>query len=280
MLSEFNPDTARLALFLGGFALFLGVESIFLRRPRQRSLWSRLAFHGGIAIANTLLLRFLVAAPFLAFSAWVSANEWGLAHLFGLGGGPEILVSVLVLDGFNYAWHRANHRVRFLWRFHKAHHSDPEMDVTTALRFHPGELLISAGVKGVWILVWGPSAAAWFAFEVLVSFAAQFHHSDIDFPEKVEATLSHLLVTPRYHAAHHAVDRRFGDRNFATILTLWDRAFGSYAKPAPHGATTAAPGSIGLAAGRASAFSPRAFLLEPVDGLNMLPADNRADSRA
>ena len=95
-------------------------------------------------------------------------------------------------------------------------------------------------MKAVWIVLWGPTMVAWFLFEALVSLCAQFHHSNTDFPNGVERWLSCGLVTPRFHAAHHAVDQHYGNANFATISSIWNRLFGSYARPADDGATTRA----------------------------------------
>ena len=171
-------------------------------------------------------MRLLVYVPLLAWIVYVEQMGWGLARKLGLSGWVEfLLTTVVVLDFFDYVWHRANHRIAFLWRFHKAHHADNDLDVFTALRFHPGELLISALVKATWIIIWGPSAFAWFLFEASVSLCAQMHHSNIDLPDKLERKFAAFIVTPRFHAAHHLVDRQFGDRNFSTIFSFWDRFF-------------------------------------------------------
>jgi len=222
-------------------------------------------------VLNTVLVRVFVYVPFLVFSVYVDEEGWGLSRMLGIVGWPEILLSLVVLDFFDYVWHRANHRVRFLWRFHKAHHADTGMDVSTALRFHPGELLLSALVKAAWIAVWGPLVVAWFLFEALVSLCAQFHHSNIDFPDGMERWLSLVIVTPRFHAAHHAVDRHYGDANFSTIFSCWDRLFGSYARPADGGATTRGADALGLPEARALAFSPLAWLDEPCRRRNLEP---------
>ena len=145
-----------------------------------------------------------------------------LVRWLGLSGWEEFVISLVVLDAFDYWWHRWNHRIPLLWRFHKAHHADNEIDVSTALRFHPGELLVSGGMKGIWIVLWGPSAVAWFVFEVAVSLSAQWHHANIDLPDRVESKLKHLIVTPRYHAMHHMVDRSYGDAYFSTVFSIWE----------------------------------------------------------
>jgi sterol desaturase/sphingolipid hydroxylase (fatty acid hydroxylase superfamily) len=151
--------------------------------------------------------------------------------MLGLRGWPEFIVGLIILDMLDYWWHRFNHRVPFLWRFHKVHHVDTHVDVTTSLRFHPGELLISGGVKAVWILALGPSILAFSIFESAVSLASQFHHSNIDFSDRVENPLRKCFVTPRYHASHHTVCRRTGDANFSTIFIFWDKLFKTYREP-------------------------------------------------
>ena len=149
----------------------------------------------------------------------------------GIEGYPEVIASIVILDMFDYWWHRFNHRVPLLWRFHKVHHVDTHVDVTTSLRFHPGELMISAFLKALWILMLGPSILAFAMFESATTLAAQFHHTNIDFPDSVETPLRKIIVTPRYHASHHTVTPRTGNENFATILIFWDKLFGTYRIP-------------------------------------------------
>jgi sterol desaturase/sphingolipid hydroxylase (fatty acid hydroxylase superfamily) len=270
---EFNLDTVKLLVFVGGFVVFFGLESLFPARRWSGSRLHRLGFHVGLAVLNTFTIRILAFVPFLLWSVKVEEEGWGLSRWLGLHGWVELATSLIVLDFFDYLWHRANHRVRFLWRFHKGHHADTAMDVTTSLRFHPGELLLSFVAKGSWILLWGPSVMAWFLFEVLVSLCAQFHHSNLDLPNGVERWLSRLIVTPRFHAAHHAVDQHFGNANFSTILSVWDHLFRSYAHPADGGATTRAEGSLGLPEGRDTAFSLRGWVEEPFRHRNLGLAD-------
>lgn len=266
---EINLDTAKLVVFVGGLIVFFTVETFLAARPRRGPRWRRLGFHAAVAVLNTIVIRVIAYVPFLLWAVHVEEEGWGLSRWLGLVGWSEILISIVVLDAFDYFWHRANHRIRFLWRFHKAHHADVEMDVTTSLRFHPGELLISALAKAIWIAAWGPTVVAWFLFEALVSLCAQFHHSNCDFPNSVERWLSLVIVTPRYHAAHHAVDRRWGDSNFATILSIWDRLFRSYMRPADDGATTISSDALGLPEGRDKALSPVQFLVEPFTRRNL-----------
>ena len=266
---EIDLDTGRLWVFIAGFAVIFGVETLFPARSAAQPRWQRLAFHGLVAALNTVAVRVLVFVPFLLWTVYVETQGWGIARWLGLTGWIELVAAVIILDAFDYFWHRANHRIPFLWRMHKAHHADTAMDVTTALRFHPGELLLSGGAKAAWVAIWGPSVFGWFLFEALVSLCAQFHHGNFDFPRRVDDMLQKVVVTPRFHALHHAVDRRFGDRNFSTILSVWDPLFGTAILPATERPDLAAPGAVGLPEARERAFSLSAWLLEPFDSRNM-----------
>ena len=267
---ELNLDSGRLLIFVAGLCLFLVVETLAPARPWRGTRWQRLGFHTGVAALNTVLIRVFAYVPFLLWLVYVEEQGWGLSRWIGVFGWTEFALAIVVLDLFDYLWHRANHRLPWLWRLHKAHHADTGLDVTTALRFHPSELLLSTLMKALWVVVWGPSMIAWFLFEALVSACAQFHHSNIDFPDSVERWLALLLVTPRYHAAHHAVDRRYGNANFSTIFSVWDRVFGSYARPANGGETTRAAEALGLPEARELAFSVRAWLDEPFRERNLV----------
>jgi sterol desaturase/sphingolipid hydroxylase (fatty acid hydroxylase superfamily) len=262
-------DTGKLVIFLGGLLLFLGIETLAPKRPWRESRFKRLIFHGGIAALNTILIRLLIYVPLLLWIVYVEQQGWGISRWLGLKGWVELLATLVVIDLFDYFWHRANHRVIFLWRFHKAHHTDTAMDVTTALRFHPGELMISALAKAIWIAIWGPTAIAWFLFEAMVSLCAQFHHSNVDFPDRVEGAISALIVTPRFHASHHAVHRQYGDANFSTIFSLWDRLLHTYERPEGSNAIFNTEYGLGLPEARDRVFSPRAWLSEPFQTSNL-----------
>ncbi len=139
-----------------------------------------------------------------------------------------IPLSVLGMDLISYFWHRANHRIPFLWRFHQAHHSDPGYTVTTALRFHPGELLLAVPLRLFAVVVLGVPIAGVIVFEVIFAFANFCEHGNIDLPHDVERTLGRVFVTPALHRRHHSREARLLDTNYGTIFSLWDRLLGSY----------------------------------------------------
>lgn len=271
---ELDLDTGRLFVFLGGLLLFLGLESIAPRRQWLRTRIRRLKFHLILALLNTVLVRIFLYVPFLLWVVYVEQQGWGISRWLGLNNWLELGLSILVLDLFDYFWHRANHSFSFLWRFHKAHHSDTEMDVSTALRFHPGELILSSLAKATWVLIWGPTAIAWFVFEALISLCAQFHHSNIDLPDFLEKPIAKIIVTPRFHTSHHIVERRYGHSNFSTIFSFWDNLFGSYCQlnfPADRELSSEA---IGLPEKRELAFSLRSWFTEPFSQRNLRIEDD------
>jgi sterol desaturase/sphingolipid hydroxylase (fatty acid hydroxylase superfamily) len=193
----------------------------------QRKL-PRVAFHVGLSAANSILLYAVMTWPLVAAMSASRDYGIGLAPRLGLAGIGEILTTVLVFDLWNYWMHRLNHRLPLLWRFHTAHHSDMEIDVTTASRFHPGELLISNGVKCLMILVWGPSLAGLVTFDILLTACSQFHHGNLGIPLGAQDVLERVIVTPRMHRCHHSLHRECAISNYSTICSAWDRLFGSY----------------------------------------------------
>ena len=266
---ELDLDGGRLALFLGGLIFFILMESIFPARTWQGSRLKRVLFHSVVAGFNTVLVRLLIYVPFLLWIVYVEQQGWGISRWLGLDGWLEIMLSLLMLDAFDYFWHRANHRIPFLWRFHKAHHADSEVDVTTALRFHPGELILSSLAKALWVVVWGPTAIAWFVFEGLISLFAQFHHSNIDLPDRIERILSRIVVTPRFHTSHHAVDQQYGNANYSTVFSFWDPLFSSYNQIPLGPDGKLAKDAIGLPEGRDITLSLSAWFTEPFSRRNM-----------
>ena len=260
-------DGGRLTVFVVGFSLCFVLERLFSARKATLPPLRRIFMHAGIAACNTTLVRVISYVPLLAWIVHVEEMGWGVSRWLGLSGWTEFLLSIIVLDLFDYFWHRANHRLPFLWRFHKAHHMDNDMDVFTALRFHPGELLISSLAKGTWVVVWGPSAIAWFLFEALVSLCAQIHHTNVDLPDNLEKKLSLFIVTPRFHASHHLVEREFGNQNFSTIFSFWDPLFGSLSRKLSNDKIKNQ--ALGLPQERDQTMSILQFLLEPLKHRNL-----------
>nr|WP_233061422.1 sterol desaturase family protein [Parvularcula mediterranea] len=148
----------------------------------------------------------------------------------------RVLTDLFILEFFIYWWHRANHEVPFLWRFHRVHHYDGFLDVTSALRFHPGEVILSALVRGVYVLLFDVSVPAILIFDAAVVIAAGFHHSNLRLGQKADDVLRKVVVSPDHHRIHHIPERRYTDSNYGTLTTFFDRFFGSYEEAPRKGA--------------------------------------------
>jgi sterol desaturase/sphingolipid hydroxylase (fatty acid hydroxylase superfamily) len=138
-----------------------------------------------------------------------------------------LALDILVLDFWIYWWHRANHEIPVLWRFHEVHHLDRFLDTTSAVRFHFGEVLLSAGVRAAVILALGIPITSVVVFETLVLLSALFHHSNIRVPPRLERALATVIITPSIHWVHHHRKRVDTDSNYGTIFSFWDRLFAS-----------------------------------------------------
>ena len=182
---------------------------------------------------NALVLRLLAGGALLLWSSRIENQAGGLLRQLELTPAVNIAISVILLDLIYYSIHRLNHRLPFLWRFHRAHHSDLEVDVTTGFRFHVGEVLLSTSSKMVSVLVLGISPLGVMIFEMALLMAAQFQHSNIALPAVIERWLRIGIVTPPMHIVHHSLRWSEQSSNYGTLFSWWDRLFGSYALPIP-----------------------------------------------
>jgi sterol desaturase/sphingolipid hydroxylase (fatty acid hydroxylase superfamily) len=200
--------------------LFLG-ERLWPAAPRPADAGlPRLGRNGTLWAINTLLSPIVV----LPITAWAAAHraEWRPDWWSGWSG---VALDLIVLDFLIYWWHQANHRIPFLWRFHEVHHLDRFLDSTSAVRFHFGEVLLSAGARVIVILLLGFPFVSVLVLETLLLCATLFHHSNVRLPPVVEGALSLLIVTPSIHWVHHHDRRADTDSNYGTVLSVWDRLF-------------------------------------------------------
>lgn len=205
-----------------GLVLLLLLEQAI---PAVRRDWSELIPHGrrniSIGVANGVVLA-IVAVPLLTgLSAWIERSDIGLIRL--LDEPWRTAVGLLLFDGWMYLWHRANHEVGFLWRFHRLHHSDPAMDVTTTFRFHPGEIGLSTLARLVVTPLLGLTTSQLILYETLMFPVILLHHSNLRFVERYDRLTRWLIVTPALHRIHHSRIRIETDSNYGSVLTVWDR---------------------------------------------------------
>lgn len=229
-----DPDSGnleqilRLSAFLGVFAVMALAEALVPRRGRHWTRGRRWTTNLGIAVLDSLAVRLVFPVAAIGVAAAAQTRGWGLFNTTGWPLWLEGLVAVVALDLAIYGQHVASHKLPVLWRLHRVHHADPEIDVTTGIRFHPIEILLSMAYKMAVVAALGAAPVAVFLFEVILNACAMFNHANFKIPHKLDAALRLLLVTPDMHRVHHSVIRREIDSNYGFNLSVWDRMFGTY----------------------------------------------------
>jgi sterol desaturase/sphingolipid hydroxylase (fatty acid hydroxylase superfamily) len=218
----------RLAAFLSIFGILALVETTRPRRSLTVSKLQRWRSNLGITMVNTLALRLLFPLAPAGMATLAHAHQWGLFNLIKLPGLAETVASLLALDLIIYLQHRQFHRVTFLWRLHRMHHTDLDLDVSSGTRFHPFEMALSTVIKLAAVALLGSSAFSVLLFEILLNATSLFNHANIRIPVPVDRILRTLLVTPDMHRVHHSVLPQETDSNFGFNLPWWDRLFGTY----------------------------------------------------
>jgi len=226
-MTNFSIAIFRGLISWGGFIIVLIFEYVRPYRSPSVSKIKRLLTNISLTIFNSAVLSLLFATATINSALHVSADHLGLLNTFSLPFWQKVFLSVVFMDLVFYVWHLLNHKVSLLWRFHLVHHSDLNMDVSTASRFHIGELAISSGIKIGLIYLIGANVMSLILFESLLGLTAQFQHSSIKVPLWFERIFWVLFVPPSMHRIHHSVVIRERDTNYGTILSIWDRLAGT-----------------------------------------------------
>lgn len=213
----------KLLVFPAALAFFGTAESLFALRRRTRSRWRRWAVNLSIGALGAGLVSVAIYPAVLAVAARTAGDGWGLLGWLEAPRALELALAFLLQDYVLYAWHRLNHVVPFLWRFHSAHHADLDMDVSTGARFHFGELILSVVYRVSEIVLFGLDPAAVALYDGIALACVLFHHSNLRLPERLDGGLARLLVTPRMHGIHHSVVEAETRSNFSTVFSFWDR---------------------------------------------------------
>lgn len=216
----------------GGFIILLLLEYLRPYRPPSVPKTKRLVTNVSLTILNSAVLSLLFGAATINSALHVSANHLGILNTFSLPFWQKVFLAVIFMDFIFYVWHLLNHKVALLWRFHRVHHSDMNMDVSTASRFHIGELALSSCIKIGLIYGIGANLVSVILFEALLGLTAQFQHSSVRMPLWFERTFWLLFVPPSMHRIHHSVKILERDTNYGTILSIWDRALRTLLKNA------------------------------------------------
>ena len=223
-----NEIAIRLIFFFSIFVIVAFWEMLAPRRPLTTSKKLRWLNNLGITFLNPLVVRMIF--PILAVNMALRAQErdWGLLNNFDLPYWLDIVIGIIVLDLVIYLQHVMFHAIPALWRLHMMHHADLDFDLTTGLRFHPIEIVLSACIKLAAVLVIGPPVLAVLVFEVLLNGTSMFNHSNVHIPSSVDRLLRFFLVTPDMHRVHHSVVIKETNSNFGFSLPWWDRLLGTY----------------------------------------------------
>jgi sterol desaturase/sphingolipid hydroxylase (fatty acid hydroxylase superfamily) len=216
-------DTYGAPILMAAFIILFILEKKFQLRRRVQSRWQRIFINFIVSIPSFALLRFL----FIPIMVWLAFKnqQWhfGLNYLYIAPVWLKFAVAFILLDYSNYIWHILLHKLPFMWRFHLVHHTDLDLDVTTAFRFHFGELIASVFFRGAAVILIGASPVVVLVYEIAFETATQFHHSNMKLPFRFEKILNLLFVTPRMHGIHHSIVKRETDSNFSIIFSFWDR---------------------------------------------------------
>ena len=218
---------------VGVFALFALIE---LLAPARRTVRGhRWVTNLALFAIDTLAVRLFVPLLMVGAAGLAAERGWGLLNLVEVPQWAGVALALLAMDLALYTQHWATHRVPLLWRLHKVHHSDPQFDVTTAARFHPLEIIVSMLFKMAVVVALGLPVLGVFLFEAVFNLATLFTHANFALPRRIERPVRALLVTPDMHRIHHSSLGRETDSNYGTLLSWWDRLFGTYTASATNG---------------------------------------------
>lgn len=223
-----KEQMVRLAFFIGSLLIVAIWELIAPRRQLIDSKPLRWFTNLSLVVLNTLLVRFLLPVLPVGLALMIQERGGGIFNILILPDWLKIILSVLVLDLVIYLQHVLFHFLPTLWRLHRMHHVDLDIDVTTGNRFHPLEIVISIGIKLAAVALLGPPAIAVIIFEVVLNASAQFNHGNVRIPERIDRLLRLFVVTPDMHRVHHSVIPRETNSNFGFNVPWWDRLLGTY----------------------------------------------------
>lgn len=223
-----NEASIRLVFFIFIFAVVAFYETKLPRRQLTVSKTSRWIINIGIVVINSIAPRFFFSAGAVGVAYWVDQHGWGIMNILRLPYFVSVIASVFILDFIIYLQHVMFHAAPAFWRLHMIHHADLDFDVTTGVRFHPIEILLSMVIKSAAILALGPPVLGVILFEVLLNGTAMFNHSNIKLPESKDKILRLFVVTPDMHRVHHSVFPNETNSNFGFNLPWWDWLLGTY----------------------------------------------------
>jgi len=232
LLTHKYEPVIRLGFFFGILVAMFLWELIAPRRPLTTSKIARWASNLGLVLIDSILARLVFPTALVGVALLAQQRGWGLLNQFELSALLKIIFSVLILDLAIYLQHVMFHSAPLLWRLHMVHHSDMDIDVTTGVRFHPIEILLSMGIKMVVVVLIGAPPASVLIFEIILNGTSMFNHGNVRYSQQIDSLLRLLVVTPEMHRVHHSTIRWETNSNLGFSFPWWDRLFGTY-RPQP-----------------------------------------------
>ncbi len=226
----FNEIELRLGSFLVMFALIAIIEIIIPKRKLSVKKSTRWFRNLSIILLDSLAVRLLIPFTTVGVAVYAQTNAIGILHHLAMPPYLHIVFAIIILDLLIYIQHVVFHYVPILWRLHKIHHIDQDYDVTTGLRFHPIEIILSVLIKCLAILAFGVPYQGVIIFEILLNLTAMFNHGNINIPKKLDSFIRLFIVTPDMHRVHHSVIKTETNSNFGFNLSVWDKVFKTYKK--------------------------------------------------
>ncbi len=223
-----NEPYIRMTAFASVLVVMALLELAAPRRPQNIGRGRRWPSNLSLVVISALLVKLLIPITAIWLAIWLEGKGYGLFNVIELPGWLAVLLTVALLDLVIYAQHVTFHHVPVLWRLHRMHHADIEIDVTTGIRFHPVEIVLSMLIKLAAVAVLGAPALGVLLFEILLNGTAMFNHSNVKLPLGLDRVLRLVVVTPDMHRVHHSIVARETHSNFGFSLPFWDRLFGTY----------------------------------------------------
>ena len=227
-MPELTEPQIRLGIFIGLFLVLAMMEYLAPRRELEHVKAKRWFTNWLIVIIDSFILRLVFTGAAVGVSLWAEINGYGLFNHVSVPSIVSVIICFIVLDFAIWVSHLASHKIPILWTVHRMHHSDVDIDVSTAIRFHPIEIILSMIWKMVIVVILGAPAVSVLIFEIVLNGAAMFNHSNIKLPLGLDRILRLFIVTPDMHRVHHSIVHDETDSNYGFNLAMWDRLFGTY----------------------------------------------------
>ena len=228
LLTSKSEPVIRFGFFFGILVIMFIWELIAPRRPLTASKIGRWSSNLGLVLIDSIVVRLVSPAALAGVALLAQQRGWGLFNSFELSTLLKIIFSVLILDLAIYLQHAMFHSIPLFWRLHMVHHSDMDIDVTTGVRFHPIEILLSMGIKMVVVVLIGAPPASVLIFEIILNGTSMFNHGNVRYSLQIDSLLRLIVVTPEMHRVHHSTIRWETNSNLGFSFPWWDRLFGTY----------------------------------------------------